>query len=121
MLYDSLAWGAIAAIVFLSVDTGGGGYVEGDARSGRDFSGRDRNEINVINNPPGGDKPDEENIEWRTIIYGNRRMNYPGMLNRLKALENEIILMRIGGIVLMIFIFSLMLALAIVIRAWGGQ
>lgn len=116
-------WALITlTLLFANIDTGGG-HVGGDAKTGRDFSGRDRSEINITNNPgrrDDGPDEDEDRAEWKTLIYGSQRMNYPGILNRLKALEGENTLFRIGGAVMLILIASLIIALAIAIRAWGG-
>jgi len=113
----------MAAVALFTVDTGGGGHVGGDARTGRDFSGRDRSEININNNPGqrhNDDGPDEDSLEWQTLIYGNDRANYPGILNRLRALESENKLFRVGGVVIFILLISLAAALVIIIRSWGG-
>ena len=103
MLYDGWAWGAIAAIALLTVDTGGGGHVGGDAQTGRDLIGRDNDQQSITFNNyieqkrrlrrRGEDDLElpgtlEEVVEWQQLaIFGSKQLGVTGLRDQTMALE----------------------------------
>ena len=130
-MYDWWLWGVVAVVAMaasgddIETDIGDDARNVAAGKGNRQNVRGDDRHINIVNNPEqrrntDRHKEEEEDAEWQTLIYGNDRMNYPGILNRIHALESENNLFRIGGVVIMILIGSLFIALAIAIRAWGG-
>lgn len=113
MVYESWAWGAIAAIALLTVDTGGGGSVGKDVNSERDFIGRDNAQITFNSyveqkkrQQRRGGAPEielpgtlEEMVEWHNLaIFGNPALGVLGLRDLIRDMRAEI---TIGRIVVM--------------------
>lgn len=127
MLYEGWAWGAIAAIALLTVDTGGGGHVGGDADPERDFIGRDSAHGITFNNyleqkqrkQRRGDDPNaelpgtlEERVEWHNLaIFGDSRLGVPGLRDLIRDLRTEIVIGRavVAGLTIIVLVQTIII------------
>jgi len=106
-VYELFAMGLLA-----SINTGGGAGVEGDAKSGRDFTGRDSV---TFNNWPGGEPPreprtDNERIDYlMTVTRGDPEIGVIGLLERVRNHDFRLTI----GLIIVICLFGLNLAMFI--------
>lgn len=97
---------------FARIDTGGGAGVEGDAKPGRDFAGRDSV---TFNNWPGGEPPreprtDRERIDYlMTVVKGDSEIGVVGLLERTQNHDFRLTI----GLIVLICLFGLNLAMFI--------
>lgn len=127
MSYEGWAWGAIAAIALLTVDTGGGSHVGGDADPDRDFVGRDSANGITFNNyleqkqrkRRRGDDLDtelpgtlEERVEWHNLaIFGDSRLGVPGLRDSIRDLRTEIVIGRavVAGLTIIVLVQTIII------------